>query len=81
MVDKNTGAEVIFLCDGKACPEDKKTNCYLRSTDDRLVNKTTQGLDNPCRYTSDIAHAVNFSEVMKGTNAYAEKEVKGESSI
>ena len=55
MVDKNTGAEVIFLCDGKACPEDKKTNCYLQSPDERPVNKMTQDVDDPCRYTGDIA--------------------------
>ena len=76
MVDKNTGAEVIFLCDGKACPEDKKTNCYLQSPDERPVNKMTQDLDDPCRYTGDIAHAVNFSEVMKGANLYVENMKK-----
>ena len=68
MVDKNTGAEVIFLCDGKACPEDKKINCFTQPL--------THCLDDPCRYTGDIAHAVNFSEVMKGANLYVEKMKK-----
>lgn len=81
MVDKNTSAEVIFLCDGKACPEDKKTNCFTQPPEERKVNRITHCLDNPCQYTSDISHAVNFSKVMEGANAYIEIAVKDESLI
>lgn len=79
MVDKNSGAIAIFLCDGKACPEDRKTNCFTQRPEERRINQITHCLDDPCRYTSDITHAVNFSEVTEGANAYVEKEVKDES--
>lgn len=73
MVDRLTGADVIFLCDGKACPEDKKRNCFTQPPEDRVPNPHTLELDEPCRHTSNILHAANFREFGEGTNAYTEK--------
>lgn len=73
MVDKNSGAIAIFLCDGKACPEDKKTNCFTQRPEERERNRITNALCDPCRHTSDVSHAVNFQEFAEESNAYVEK--------
>lgn len=72
MVDKNTGAEVIFLCDGKACPEDKKVNCFTQQPEERTLNSFTHEPDKPCRHTTDIRHAVNFEDFHSDGTAFCE---------
>lgn len=66
--------QILYLCDGKACSEEQKKNCFMQDPKNREPNRLTGKLDEPCRHTSDIAHAVNFRKFAEASNAYIEEE-------
>ena len=56
---ENNQSKTWYLCDGKV-PDCKKTHCYYKKVEDG------------CKHTSDINHAVNFEKTRGGY--YREKE-------
>mgnify|MGYP004547598279 FL=1 len=49
--------KVFYLCDGEV-PECTKTHCYKR-----------EGEAEPCRHTTNVAHAINFRQMSKRPDA------------
>lgn len=50
-------SKVFYLCDGEV-PECTKTHCYKREDETE-----------PCRHTSNVAHAINFQQMSKRSDA------------